>query len=107
MPKQGDIVLVPFPFTDLSSSKVRPALVLSSGSLGNDVVVVFISSQRSKRKHDVSVVPSKVNGLKARSVIVCSKIATLEKTVSLGGIGSNEKEVLEQVKDKLKALFNV
>ena len=39
---RGDIVLVPFPFTDLSSGKVRPALVINA--FGEDILVAFISS---------------------------------------------------------------
>ena len=40
----GDVVVVPFPFTDLSSAKVRPALVLASLSRG-DVILCQITSQ--------------------------------------------------------------
>src|SRR5262249_18594872 len=45
---QGDVVLVPFPFTDLSAVKQRPALVLSPERLNNvrtDLIVAAITSQ--------------------------------------------------------------
>jgi len=40
---KGKIVLIPFPFTDLTSTKLRPALVLTEGE--KDCVVAFISSK--------------------------------------------------------------
>ncbi len=46
--KRGDIVLVSFPFTDLSSSKRRPALVVSPDSFNQtlqDIVLAAITSQ--------------------------------------------------------------
>ncbi len=40
----GDVVVVPFPFTDLSSAKVRPALALAAFSRG-DLILCQITSQ--------------------------------------------------------------
>jgi mRNA interferase MazF len=41
---KGDIVLIPFPFTDLSGIKNRPALILAEGEV--DVTVSFITTQQ-------------------------------------------------------------
>ena len=40
---KGKIVAIPFPFTDLKGTKVRPALVIDEGH--EDVIVAFISSK--------------------------------------------------------------
>ncbi|MEX0811248.1 MAG: type II toxin-antitoxin system PemK/MazF family toxin [Chitinophagales bacterium] len=75
---KGDLVLIPFPFTDLSGSKIRPALVLANGKL--DITVTFISTQlKWKEETDVLLKPSKKNGLKKDSLIRLSKIATIDK----------------------------
>lgn len=47
--KKGAIVLTPFPFTNLSGQKNRPALVLSLSRQGEDVLVAFISSVVEKK----------------------------------------------------------
>lgn len=42
---RGDVVLLPIPFTDLSSTKVRPAIVVGRGSFPADLFVVPVTSQ--------------------------------------------------------------
>lgn len=84
--KKGDIVLIPFPFTDLTGLKNRPALVLISAE--DDVTVAFISSQiKSYSETDIQIQTSVINGLKKTSVIKISKLATLEKDLVLGKLG--------------------
>ena len=80
--EKGDIILIPFPFTDLSGNKKRPALVLVSGEM--DMTVAFISTQvKWKEETDISLKPTKKNGLKKESIIRLSKLATLIKTLPL------------------------
>ena len=44
--KKGDVILAPFPFTDFSETKLRPAVVLWVSSTGsNNIIICFISSQ--------------------------------------------------------------
>jgi mRNA interferase MazF len=42
---RNDVVLLPIPFSDLSSSKVRPAIVVGHGSWPGDLFVVPVTSQ--------------------------------------------------------------
>ena len=41
---RGDVVLTRFPFTDLSGASLRPAVVVSDGQIGDDILLVAISS---------------------------------------------------------------
>ena len=50
---KGDVVVMPFPFSDLSDSKRRPALVLSD-SQGDDVILCQITSKNTR---DNSAIP--------------------------------------------------
>ena len=58
--RQGDIVLVSFPFTDLTSSKRRPALVLSPDSFnaaGEDLVLAEVAAVVAPAVHAAPVGP--------------------------------------------------
>jgi mRNA interferase MazF len=103
---KGAIVLVPFPFTDLSGHKVRPALVLHAKSRGEDCIVGFISSvQKKEGALDLLVEASKSNGLKVNSVVKVEKIATLQKKIVIGELGILEPIYMKEIDKKLKTLF--
>lgn len=113
MPKIGDIVLTPFPFTDLSGNKVRPALTLGIQDGGEDVTVCFISSvvENKIHKFEILIDPDDKNffktGLKAKSAIKIVKIATLDKRVILGKIGELDNKNIRKVKNILKIYFGI
>ena len=105
----GKIILVPFPFTDLTSAKIRPALILSKTSKKADVIVAFISSRIAE---DGSAFPIKSGdlhfsktGLKVNSEIRLDKIATLNKDIILGELGSLNQSVLSKIKPVFQKIF--
>ena len=109
MIKKGAIVLIPFPFTDLSGQKLRPALVLADLPRNNDVIVVFISSLKIKNNNllDILVKADKINGLKKDSLIKCSKIATLDKKILIGELGQLSFSIMKKVDIHLKKILNL
>ena len=104
--KKGSIVLVPFPFTDLSGNKVRPAVIISKGKIGKDITVVFITSNSKKRsRYTLNLSPSPENGLKASSQVHVSKIATIESTIVLGELGSLTSNELQKLNTLMREVF--
>ncbi len=80
--KQGDVVRVPFPYTDRATRQHRPALVVSDGEIGdgrNLLWVAMITSAANRRwQDDVPIAELGEAGLPAASVIRTCKIATIE-----------------------------
>lgn len=104
--KKGDIVLIPFPFTDLSGTKLRPALVLAVASA--DVTVAFITTQIGwKEPTDIELQPDVNTGIKKSSLIRPAKLATVDKTFVLGKIGSLPLHLLDQVNSSLKTILQL
>lgn len=112
MYKFGTIVLIPFPFTDLSSSKLRPGLIISKSENNNeDVIVCFISSktQKAAEKSDFTLKTSHKDfpktGLKTNSIFKFNKIATLNKKLILGELGKISPKLIKDMKTPFKESF--
>jgi mRNA interferase MazF len=103
---KGDVILITFPFTDLSGNKLRPTVVLSSTDL--DVTVCFITTQLQWQEFtDVQLLPTLGNGLRKKSLIRTSKIATLDKTLAKGLLGRLTTAELNVLNNKLKILLQL
>jgi mRNA interferase MazF len=84
----GAIVLTDFPFTDLSSVKRRPALVVSTdNSRRTDIIVAYVTSVVRSEPDAVPIAPSPKNGLKVPSMVRFDKIATIDKSIIAGRLG--------------------
>lgn len=76
--RTGAVVLINFPFTDGTSAKKRPALVLlDSGD--SDLLLARITTQPSDSPFDCELKDWIKAGLKASSFVRLHKLATLEK----------------------------
>lgn len=104
--KQGDIVLVPFPFTDLTGSKIRPALVLMTTSL--DVTLAFITTQLQWHEPtDILLIPNDLNGLKKESLARLSKLATIDSKLISGRLGELTAIDLSLIHQNLRVLLQL
>lgn len=98
--KKGNLVIVPFPFTDLSSQKRRPACVLSSTE--QDVVLAFITTKLFyESQYSIRLNPSKKNGLKKESLIRIDKLVTLDKKLIIGKLGEIGSVKISELNNKM------
>lgn len=103
---KGDIILITFPFTDLSGNKLRPAIVLADTNL--DITVCFITTQLGwQEPTDVVLTPNINNGLRKQSLIRTSKIATLERSLAKGLLGRLRPTEITELNNKLKLLLQL
>lgn len=107
---KGKIVLVHFPFTDLSDTKLRPALVIHEND--EDVVVAFISSRVPAQYSGSELFVGETHpdffltGLKVPSVIRFDKIATLSRELLEGEIGRISPALAMECNDVMKKFFH-
>ena len=97
---------MPFPFSDLSGSKRRPAFVLADLP-GNDIILCQITSQDSKDYLAVALAISDFaeGSLPVSSFIRPSRIFTADKNIILRKAGKVKKTVIEEITGKIIRLI--
>lgn len=95
---KGTVVVIPFPFTDLSGSKNRPALVLADLE-GEDILLCQITSQQTKDKHSIALNKNDFNigSLPIDSYIRPTRIFTANKNIIIKKSGQVKANIFENV----------
>jgi mRNA interferase MazF len=102
----GTIVLTDFPFTDLSSVKRRPALVISTDNTRRlDIIVAYITSISRNQPDAAPMEPTLGNGLKVSSLVRFDKVATIDKSIIVGRLGAADPIWLKQTRNVFFAVF--
>lgn len=97
---KGDIVLINFPFTDLTGSKLRPAVILIEGEV--DITVCFITTRfHWQEETDVIFLPGPSNGLTRSLELTLPKLATLDKNMARGLLGALTASEVRELDEKL------
>lgn len=100
--EQGSILLVPFPFTDLSTVKRRPVLVVSKTSdnaKNSDLITCAITSNTIKKPYSISIDNSSLTEgeLPIASRVLISKLFTIEKSLIIKAFAKLSDDVLDTV----------
>ncbi|RYZ61595.1 MAG: type II toxin-antitoxin system PemK/MazF family toxin [Chitinophagaceae bacterium] len=110
MYSQREIVLVPFPYSDLSATKRRPVLVISNNNYNKqfpDILVCVITSNLFKDEYSVELNDKDLLAgiLPERSVIKCHKLFTVEQSQIVKRFSVISEEKMQQVKHVLQQLI--
>ncbi len=112
--KQGDIVLVRFPYTDYTNYKVRPALVVSNRIIntGSDVI---LAQMTTKKYHDPLRIKITNQDLtdpfrppKTKGYVHCKKVAVMDQSIIYKKISSlKNSELLEEIIETIQSIFEL
>ena len=115
--RRGDVILIDYPFSDASGSKVRPALVVQGdrrNSLLSETVIALItknvkhvSLDLTQLLIDLRTPDGKASGLNANSAIKCGKLFTIHETLVRKKIGVLSVALMRTIDDCLKAALDL
>lgn len=104
----GDVVVVPFPYSDRFAEKRRPALVVSNdkvGSSGFVWLVMITTAQNSKMEQDLQIEDISQAGLSAPSIVRPTKIANVEPSRIVRRAGRLRDDQAEAVFESVRSFI--
>jgi len=106
--RKFDIVLVDFPFSDLTKTKKRPALVINSLEGENSVLCQITTKRRNIQKYEITLPKEACIGdIRFNSFIYADMIFTLHKNLIYKKIGAvDNSKIKEIINQKIKLVFN-
>jgi mRNA interferase MazF len=109
---RGDFVLVDYPYSDRTGSKVRPALVVQADTLNHtraDTILAIVTSQSSGRvaEYLVDLASDPGAGLLFNSFVQCDTLVTLDQSLILRVLGALSPAALGRVDACLKAALGL
>jgi mRNA interferase MazF len=116
--RRGEVVLVDFPYSDHTGSKVRPALEVQADALNrrlDDTILALIISSRHRRVGgattqyaiDITTPEGQQTGLRLNSVIPCENLLTYDQALILRVLGRLSATAMEQIDVCLKAALGI
>ena len=110
--KQGDVVLLPFPFTDLTTAKQRPAVVISSDAFNTrqrDAIVLALTSQLpslpNPEDYRLTEEDQRLAGLPKPSMAKCGKLLTIDQRLIRKTLGRLPPHTLHHLTQRLQSLL--
>ncbi len=99
---KGDVVVLPFPFSDLSNSKRRPALVLARLK-GDDIILAQITSKFRLDEYSIPLNEEdfKKGGLNRSSLVRTNRIFTADQSIILYKVGSVKESLMNIITQKI------
>ena len=115
--RRGEVVIIDFPYTDQTGSKIRPALVVQSDRWNrvlDDTILAPITSSPQRKVGaptqyfiDVATVEGQQTGLSLNSVVQCGKLITFDQRLILRVIGSLSDAAMRQIDVCLKTALDI
>lgn len=107
---QRDVVLIPFPFSDLSQNKFRPAIVMSNNRYNKkfqDFIAIPLTSNPNTRNHTVVVTNKEMEtgSIPIDSVAKADKVFSLEQKTVTRTFGQIRQNVFDSVSMELIKLI--